>query len=166
LKTGAALNIYGFDYFKPFFLYRDEIRELLISFKFKKNYNLKYLFADILESELLKWQQKGYTIFNAPGSGQNGSFPVLIDELRRRGLSINSCFKKLNKTEQKKLSRAERLTAVKGKIKIGNLRLPPNIVIIDDILTTGATLTECCSVARAKGARNITVLVLALDLLS
>jgi ComF family protein len=60
-------------------------------------------------------------------------------------------------------SRAERLKnladsfAVHDSVKIAG----KNIILVDDVLTTGATAIECAQVLRAAGARSVTVLVVA-----
>ena len=41
--------------------------------------------------------------------------------------------------------------------------MPPDLVLVDDILTTGATADECARLLRQAGARRIEVLVLAID---
>ena len=62
--------------------------------------------------------------------------------------------------EQKTLSKSERLINVQGKF-ILNKKLDldyikeKNIIIIDDVATTGATLSECAGVLKASGAGKI-----------
>jgi ComF family protein len=67
-------------------------------------------------------------------------------------------------TSQTKLSREERFVNVRGQIT-PRCRIPPNtkIILIDDVLTTGATLTECARVLRESGAADIWAVTIAKD---
>ena len=61
--------------------------------------------------------------------------------------------------------REERLEAVKDAFKISNYsnlpNLPKNILLVDDVWTTGATMSECCKILKQNGGKNVWGLVLA-----
>lgn len=61
--------------------------------------------------------------------------------------------------------RDERLKAVQGAFKISNYsnspNLPKNILLVDDVWTTGATMSECCKILKQNGAKQVWGLVLA-----
>ena len=66
---------------------------------------------------------------------------------------------------QKGLSRSERLENQRGAIKI-NKRLQPvikgsNVLLIDDVMTTGATLSACAEACKEAGSADVNVLVFA-----
>ncbi len=75
------------------------------------------------------------------------------------------CIKRKGKSEeQKKLSGEERRKNVKNKffIKLGNLifesgEIPSNILLIDDVITTGSTIKECVYLLNKMGVRNVFV---------
>ncbi|GAC1327435.1 MAG: phosphoribosyltransferase family protein [Candidatus Dormibacteria bacterium] len=56
----------------------------------------------------------------------------------------------------------ERRVALRGVFKWAGGPVPPAVVIVDDVLTTGATLLECALVARAAGARRVDTLAITL----
>ena len=64
-------------------------------------------------------------------------------------------------TEQKTLNKARRGQNVKNKFKaVKNMTKPggaagKNILIIDDVVTTGSTLSECAKILKTHGAKNI-----------
>jgi ComF family protein len=61
------------------------------------------------------------------------------------------------------LKAAERLINVKGIFKINNYQLLKNkkVLLIDDVITTGATMQECAKVLREAGAKEVWGLVVA-----
>jgi ComF family protein len=77
-------------------------------------------------------------------------YPRLIKRLR-------------NSAPQASLSRSSRLTNVKGIFTV----LPPydvggkHVVLVDDVMTTGATVRECAKALKKAGAASVRVLVLA-----
>jgi predicted amidophosphoribosyltransferase len=62
---------------------------------------------------------------------------------------------------QNKLSNSERMDNVKGAFKISNIEVKlKNILLVDDIYTTGATLNECSKLLKNKGAEKIVCLTI------
>ena len=60
-------------------------------------------------------------------------------------------------------SRSERLLALENSMKIGNwkLEIPRAVLLVDDVWTTGATMSECCKILKQNGAQQVWGLVLA-----
>jgi predicted amidophosphoribosyltransferase len=69
-------------------------------------------------------------------------------------------------TAQSSLSHEERRRNVGGAFRATDERLHgEEVVLVDDILTTGYTLSECAAALKANGAGRVTACVLARDLL-
>ena len=64
---------------------------------------------------------------------------------------------------QNELSREERLVNLNGafRVKDGTDICGSNILLIDDVMTTGATLNECAGVLLSGGAKSVTCFTLA-----
>ena len=74
-----------------------------------------------------------------------------------------SCFERdTSATVQKSLNASERLQNVKGKIRIkdGMSLRGMRVLLIDDVLTTGATLLTCARVLKRNGAKTVVPVVL------
>ena len=69
-----------------------------------------------------------------------------------------------NKT-QSILSKKERIENVKNVYNIENKKelTNKNVLLIDDIFTTGATTNECSKILKLAGAKNVDILTLAKD---
>ncbi|MFH1207312.1 MAG: ComF family protein [Patescibacteria group bacterium] len=74
-------------------------------------------------------------------------------------LLVRTCYTE----SQMSLTRAERLKNVLGafSIKSDFEKMPENVIIIDDVATTLATLHECASVLKSHGAKTVWGLVVA-----
>lgn len=57
--------------------------------------------------------------------------------------------------------RAERLSNLRGAIRCSQGMKNKNIILVDDVLTTGATLDECARALKRRGAASVTAIVLA-----
>ena len=69
-----------------------------------------------------------------------------------------------NSKSQKELDRAERLHNLDGKIRVRpNQLVPSKILLIDDVCTTGATLSACALALRNAGSQNLNALTLFRD---
>ncbi len=72
------------------------------------------------------------------------------------------CLKKIKDTErQEKLGKKQRQENLIGAFSVVEVVKDKNILLIDDIKTTGATLNECAKVLKRKGAASVVCLTVA-----
>jgi len=88
-----------------------------------------------------------------------------ISEIKK--IPIFDALIKTSKTSQKKLTKEYRKLNIKGKIKLDVNFIPQikdkSILLIDDVLTTGATMIESTKILKLNGAKNVTCLTLTKD---
>ena len=79
-------------------------------------------------------------------------------------IPISNCVIKSKHTkEQKTLSKDERKSNIKGVFNIKSSKdiKDKHVILIDDVVTTGATVDECKNILLKYGANKITVLTIA-----
>ena len=116
------------------------------------DYLTRYNFEDlIITSVPLHWQRKNYRGFNQ-------------SDLMAKEISKNSEYKYIellkrnsNTKKQATLDRQGRLKNLKGAFALKeDLNLSGrNIIIVDDVFTTGSTLSECAKALKLAGAKNV-----------
>lgn len=158
------------------FKYDNFIRSLIIDYKFNEK---PYLYKSFLE--FLNKYQKKYVQFEI----YDIIIPVPISKKRKKERGYNQSLliaKKIAKNEniklkdnvivkvknnitQSKLNKEERAENVKNVYKITKNKeiIDKNILLIDDIFTTGATLNECSKMLKQAGAKKVDVLTIAKD---
>lgn len=98
--------------------------------------------------------------------GKLERFETILDIVcsERNVENLSNNFKCIsNYPTQKSLSSSERQENIAGVFRYeGNLH-GKHIVLIDDIVTTGATIRECVSVLKRSGAAQISIVVLAIN---
>jgi predicted amidophosphoribosyltransferase len=84
--------------------------------------------------------------------------------LEAKGLAIGRVLERRSSSEQKKLGRGERGTNARKaySLKRGE-RSPELSLILDDVVTTCATLESCALALRTGGASKIDAIVIAAD---
>jgi len=116
--------------------------------------------ADALVPVPLHWRRLWGRRFNqaaalAKVAAATGGLPVLTDALRRRRAT----------PQQVGLSRGERAVNVQGAFAVtqdGKAAIyGKRLVLVDDVLTSGATVDTCARTLLRAGARNVDVLVFA-----
>jgi len=82
---------------------------------------------------------------------------------RGLGLDASSAVYRTGQTKQVGANRAQRVAQVKGSyfVKDPSLINGRNVLLIDDVVTTGATISEVAKVLRAAGARSVDALIFA-----
>ena len=80
-------------------------------------------------------------------------------------LKNNIIYKNMHNKTQSILSKKERIENVKNVYNIENKKelTNKNVLLIDDIFTTGATTNECSKILKLAGAKNVDILTLAKD---
>ncbi|TET33102.1 MAG: ComF family protein [Planctomycetota bacterium] len=154
-------------------MYDGPLRELIICFKFRGN--------QLAGIDLGRWlieRQGG----EAGGTLPDAIVPVPLHRLRKKergfdqaeflarhvsgkaGVWLENMLERIRDTEpQTSLPPTRRLKNVKGAfaLKRDAKIVGKRILLVDDVMTTGATLAECSRVLKAAGAADIECLVLA-----
>ena len=78
-------------------------------------------------------------------------------------LTIYRCLKRQDGIPQKKLSKTDRAVNLQGKIKLVTKTVPDTLILLDDVMTTGATLEACAHVLKNAGCREVYGLCLFFD---
>ena len=78
-------------------------------------------------------------------------------------LTIYRCLKRQDGIPQKKLSKADRAVNLQGKITFSAKAVPDKLMLLDDVMTTGATLEACAHVLKNTGCREVYGLCLFFD---
>jgi ComF family protein len=89
---------------------------------------------------------------------------LLAGELARKNrLSSVSCLMRTTQTEQHGSSREQRLQQLSTAFRVTSLRLlqDKHVILVDDVVTTGATLEAAAAALRAAGARQVDAIVFA-----
>jgi ComF family protein len=171
----------SFDGAFPLYSYTGVMRKLLIAYKAKKRRSLALFFAQQLAPEITA-RYPGYTVVPVPprpGKIRREGWDqvdLLADILERTWqLPVSRCLaRQKGGDEQKTLDREGRRTNVMGRytllpgrIKTDGRRsacsLPAKTLLLDDIMTTGATLSECASVLKRYGSSQVFAMVIAAD---
>jgi ComF family protein len=174
LCTRCRQREYEFQSNLSLFEYRGDIRELLYQYKFRNRRRLAPLLAEFL-AQALREGFPGAVLIPAPGNPQavrrRGWDPVerLCRVLERRhGWPCRRLLARRAGPPQKLLGYEERRRNLRGTIRLRGRAsaetLLDELVLVDDVFTTGATASECARLLRGGGASRVRVLTLAIDL--
>lgn len=143
------------------FAYRGKIRNIIHKFKFKCQKNISEILTNFLVIEInKKYNNHRFDAISYVPNYQNNYIrgynqsKILANNLSKKlKIPVKDCLVKLcDNKKQHKLSYIERQKNVEGVYKcIENLK-GQNILLCDDIITTGATLYECSKELKKAGA--------------
>lgn len=162
-KSNDQVLVYGY--------YGGVLKELILAFKYEKNFTaadvIIKLLLEIIYSEKVSADIICYVPMSKRSQKKRGFNQCEIiaknlgDELN---IPVSNCIKKVKNTkEQKTLSKEERLKNVIDAFDISDKKSisGKDIILIDDVITTGATLKECEKILRKYGANKIIILTIA-----
>ena len=166
-----------FSYHIYLFEYAGNIRKLLLDFKFHdKSYLCEIFVKFLLKNEKISRFLKNYDIIipvpihkkREKERGYNQSL-LIANKWKEKEEKITVEAKVLKKVKHTKpqsmLSREERRENAKQVYEIQNVEKikEKNIILLDDIYTTGSTAKECARILKENGAKNIVVVTIAKD---
>ena len=159
-----------------FFKYEGIIRKIILDYKFnEKAYLYKMIVNFLLKDKKIFEILKFYDIIiPVPISnkrkrerGYNQSLLIAREISNLTGIPYtdNCLFKIKNIIEQSKLNKEDRMQNVQGVYELKNKKIleNKNILLIDDIYTTGSTVKECCKTLKLAEIKEIGVLTIAKD---
>lgn len=182
IKQYKKSNIDNIDSNKSFnthayiFIYDGIIRKKIIKYKFLNAPYLYYFFASVIldDLKLIEYIKKFDIIIPVPihkkrrkKRGYNQS-ELIAKELSKKlniQLHMNVLYKYINNLPQSSLNQEERKHNIKDAYILKNKELieNKNILIFDDIYTTGNTVNECSKLLKSAQVNNIGVLTIAKD---
>ena len=163
-------GVRGFDAAYSFGFYEDELRELIHLFKYGRVQPLAKPLGRLLASALprersfdvivpmpLHWRKRWRRGFNQAA--------LLAGEIRRRThVPVRNALRRVKNTPaQAGLTNSKRRLNVSGafRAKSKTALLGKRVLLIDDVMTTGATAASCARALKAAGAAEVTLLTLA-----
>lgn len=159
------------------FKYDSEIRQKILEYKFNDKAYLYKTFAKIIikNRKICGFLEKCDIIIPVPihkkrlnERGYNQSELIskeIVNNIKRIKLLTNVLIKVQNTKPQSTLNKEQRIEnaknayAIKNSEKIKN----KNIILVDDIYTTGSTANECSKLLKFAGAKEINIFTLAKD---
>ncbi len=159
----------------PLHMYRLWKKELVFSWKMLEKRRLSYFFADAMYHSVRKLGFEHLFFVPVPprpgkvrdkGWDQVAELSSILE--KKYGMKFLPLLYRKSSVQQKKLSRQMRLDqkeeayAFKSEREIkelltkkGLLSLPQEVVLMDDVITTGATVNRCASVLKANGIASV-----------
>lgn len=174
-KTCQRRSLY-FDQAWGTCIYDDTMRRLIHLFKYGNKTALRHLFLELMLSFLdtcnIKLNDTDFIIpvplhttrFRERGFNQAQTLARMLSDKFNIPLSLKYIKRARHTPNQAKLSQKERWTNIQGAFKIKYSRdiCSKNILIIDDLYTTGSTASEISRLLRDAGAKKISILSLAI----
>jgi len=151
--------------------YEGVCKNLIIEFKFRASRTIAHTLAQIMADDLIKYSGTFapdliVPVPLHPGRKQERGFnqSELLSKNISKTLNIpceKSFLKRTRNTpSQKALGKGERIKNVEGAFKSQNAA-GRNILLIDDVLTTGATMFECAKTLKQAGAKKVLAIAFA-----
>ncbi|MBP2032405.1 competence protein ComFC [Clostridium algifaecis] len=148
--------------------YSGSMMELIVKLKYKSSFRSGHVIADYmynsikankLEFDFITYVPMTKKDFKRRGFNQGEYLANILKEYTKK--PVISCLSKIKSTkDQIGLSKRERWENIKGSFRFKNISLikNKNVLIVDDVLTTGATAFYCALELKNNGANKITIL--------
>lgn len=152
--------------------YHGPIRKLIQGLKYKRLTSEVNLLVDLMVSRLDRTELKGFVVTAVPlhftrhlSRGFNQSELLAKGLAGRLNLLLKNdiLYRPGKRPSQVELSKKERSGNVRDTFKVDNRRAVKGakILLVDDVITTGATVRECAKVLKRSGAKEVWALALA-----
>ncbi len=146
------------------------MRKLIIDFKFKGKLSYGEIISEIMIEKLLKNNLEEEVITFVPmyksrerERGYNQSKILAENIAKKLDLRCIDVFSKIKDTKfQVGLKKNQREINLKDAFKV--TKVPEKIIIVDDVITTGTTISELVKAAKKSGIKKVTALIAATEI--
>lgn len=150
--------------------YSGIMRRLIIDFKFKGKLSYGEIISEIMTEKILEKNLRDQVITYVPmhwkKEGERGynQSKILAEKIARNlDLSCQDVFEKVIDTKfQVGLKKFDREENLRGAFHVKNYA--EEIIIVDDVITTGATISELTKIAKKAGIKKVTALIAATEI--
>lgn len=150
--------------------YSGIMRRLIIDFKFKGKLSYGEIISEIMTEKILEKNLRGQVITYVPmhwkKEGERGynQSKILAEKIARDlDLSCQDVFEKVVDTKfQVGLKKFDREENLRDAFHVKNYA--QEIIIVDDVITTGATISELTKLAKKAGIKKVTALIAATEI--
>jgi len=156
--------------------YQDIIRKKMIDYKFNDKSYLHHMFCEIFVKNKIACEfLKSYDIIipvpmykkKVKARGYNQSELIARQLAKYFKIPINTkvLIKQKNTPMQSSLGKKDRIKNVQNVYKIEHMEKieNKNVLLVDDIYTTGATVTECKKMLQLAGTKKVGIIIIAKD---
>ena len=163
-------DIEGLDDLMVSSTYAGIMRRLIIDFKFKGKLSYGEIISEIMIEKLLERNLSEVVLTFVPmhprrerERGYNQS-KILAETIGKKlDLKYQEVFEKVKDTKfQVGLKKDQRQENLKNAFAVK--KTPEEIIIVDDVITTGTTISELVKVAKANGIKKVTALIAATEI--
>jgi ComF family protein len=141
-------------------------KQLLSAYKFGRHRVLARFFAQMFLTAAAGWDalqgKDGWVWVPAPprpgkikARGWDQVEHIARVLAREGGVPVAQVLRRLPSLSQKTLNRENRLTNLNGRIIMNDQTAPRNVILFDDVCTTGATLDACATALKQGGAQQV-----------
>jgi len=169
--TAPHLAHVWFDRARSVYPFEGRLRDALHGFKYGERFDLTEYLTGVLEAETRSMESLDLIIpvplhpKRLRSRGFNQSIVVARPLAKRLGVSfdVDTLVRATDPGPQVDRERKERIQAVKGifAVKDPQRIKGKKVLLIDDVLTTGATVNECARVLKKSGVSRVDVLTIA-----
>lgn len=150
--------------------YSGIMRRLIIDFKFKGKLSYGEIISEIMTEKILEKNLRGQVITYVPmhwkKEGERGynQSKILAEKIARNlDLPCQDVFEKVLDTKfQVGLKKFDREENLRDAFHVKNYA--QEIIIVDDVITTGATISELTKIAKKAGIKKVTALIAATEI--
>ncbi len=176
LECRKSRMIFNADKIYPIHSYKLYFRNLVYQWKQQKNRNLSPIFADMLEKTInLLGFDLSIPVVSVPPrknkikkEGWDQMQDICYFLKHKYNRRIQNLLVREGASEQKKKTKEQRKESASkeyvGSKEIKSLfikkKIPDEVILIDDVLTTGSTIESCCKILKSYGVSKVTVIIL------
>ena len=150
--------------------YSGIMRRLIIDFKFKGKLSYGEIISEIMTEKILEKNLRGQVITYVPmhwkKEGERGynQSKILAEKIARNlDLPCQDVFEKVLDTKfQVGLKKFDSEENLRDAFHVKNYA--QEIIIVDDVITTGATISELTKIAKKAGIKKVTALIAATEI--